>query len=503
MHRGGQDNFGISRMVEDVKMKNCIVKSLFLCGLISLTGCATTGTGKTEQSGKKWNVKSYGVYNFDPAVTYQTIDGFGAGYTWYSDWIFHGGESEKLFDLVFKDGGMNVLRLKNEYGYKEKSSAENGETYRKYYEAAVKRCGERGERPIILMCCWSPAAYLKSNNAIDGKGDATLAKDATGNYCYEAYARWWTDSIKYYKSLGLHIDYVSIQNEVDFTASYDGCRFDPDDSGKYASYAKAFVAVYDAFQKEFGKDAPELLAPETMSCKWENISPYIKAIQKINPESVSGIAHHLYVGVTGDEKTNTIDPSSGIMSFMTMNQYYPDMKKWQTEYYIGHAIQFSELINNCLVYERANSFIFWSGVWGSSNSTFETNDMIQFNWNGNMKVCAKYYAMRHFSQFIRPGYIRIKSNTNDSGVVSSAYIGQNGNKVAVVLINKTDESKGYQLEGNGYTISSLHAYQSVFGDEAESAQNCFIDIGQFDADGKIILPPKSVTTFDITGTVQQ
>ncbi|MFA6936914.1 MAG: hypothetical protein WCQ67_01640 [Treponema sp.] len=465
---------------------------------ILLTSCATTSSSEnkvTSKYKKMPNVSNPKTYRIDTSTTYQTIDGFGAAYTWYSDWLFHENKTgDKAMDALFSDAKLSILRFKNEYEYTKKGIAENGETMLKYYKGAEKRCAEYGEKPIVLMCCWSPPAALKSNNQINGTGDSTLRKNSDGAYCYEEYAQWWKDSIKYYTNLGIHVDYVSIQNEVEFTASYDGCRFDAYENEKFASYAKAFVAVYHALKKEFGDSAPKMLGPETMSCEWRTILPYVKAIKELDEESFAGIAHHLYVGGTASEEKKSVDPDSFITNFMTMGNNFSDVKKWQTEYYIGHAIQQAELINNCLTFENVNAYLFWSGVWSTSNSTFENADLSSVMWNGSWRKAAKYYVMRHFSEYIRPGYTRVKAMSGSGDIKTSAYISPDKKTMTLVLINKSDENLGVLISNSDFNYTTMHAYQSVFGDVAEDENDCWIDRGTLVPTDEVGLPPKSVTT---------
>ncbi len=473
--------------------------AMFACVLFT-AGCASV-SGRNNKQEASLTVKNYSSYSFVPSVSYQTIDGFGAAYTWYADWIQHDQiGAEKAYDALFSDAKLSVLRLKNEYEYKETKTAPNGKAIAEYYTAAVKRCAAYGEKPVVLLCCWSPPASLKSNNGIPGKDGATLKKNADGAYCYEEYGQWWTDAVLYYRNLGIQIDFVSIQNEVEFTASYDGCRFDPQESGSCASYAKAFLSVYRHFKQAFGSSAPKMLAPETMSCVWGTISPYIKPILAEEPDSIYGIAHHLYVGGTSDSDKNEVDPDSYLVNFMTLNQFYGTTRKWQTEFYIGHALQTAKLINNSLVYENANAYLYWSGVWHTNGSAFETGELINAEWNGRWYLCADYYVMRHFSEFVRPGYVRIKSITGDTNVASSAYISPDKSKVAVILINLSENVKRYAISSNGeYAVSSVTAYQSVFGDKALSADTCYKTVNLAN-ENKIVLPPKSMTTIVITGS---
>lgn len=435
---------------------------------------------------------SYVKFTFDTAVKYQTIDGFGAAYTWYSDWLHQCDNIEGAYDALFKEAKLTILRFKNEYEYYNDDYAANAATMVKYYEAARERAAEYGVEPLVLMSCWSPPRFLKQNNDITGK--STLKKDESGNYCYEEYADWWAEAIEYYKGQGLKIDYICIQNEPDFAADYDGCRFDGVESENYPSYAKAHLAVYNKLKERFGDDAPKMLGPDTMSCTYSTIGFYMRELLDNAPESLAGIGHHLYVG--GDNFINLMD----------LNTYYKDLKKWQTEFYASNPLKCANLINDCMVYENANAYLYWSGTWNDEVAEFVSGYLMgiklgRANWinDTGWRLAGDYYAMKHFSAFIMPGYNRIKSASKDIQVSSSAYINEDASKVVVVLINNSEEDKKYQIEGTDYRITDSDVYQSVFGDECKSEEQCFINLGRLGRHNEIVLPPKSVTTIEIAG----
>lgn len=443
---------------------------------------------------------SYTQYTFDPEKTFQTIDGFGAAYTWYADRLLQKNNKDEAFDALFSDGKMTILRFKNEYEYYMADGASNSNTMLSYYKNARKRAAEYGEDVMVLMSCWSPPAYLKENG--DLTGAATLKKDENGEYCYEEYAQWWVESIDYYQSKGIQVDFVSIQNECDFAASYDGCVFASTENDKQASYAKAYLAVYRAFQEHFGEDAPKMIGPETMSCDAGSLSAYMKDVIAEEPDSIYAMAHHLYVGGESDEDTNTVSAGSFVSNFMNLSSFFEEYKKWQTEFYIGHALETATLINNCLIYENANAYIYWSGVWDSDDE-FENGQLISCynatDGNDGWNLCADYYALRHFSEFIRPGYVRIQANSGDGDVRTSVYMNEYSTKLAAVLINLSEEEKSFQMIGNGYTITDSTIYQSVFGDICESEEGLFANVGSLGEGNKITIPGKTVVTIDITG----
>lgn len=439
------------------------------------------------------------TYIFDADITYQTMDGFGAAYTWYSNWVNFTDDPEAVMDAFFSDAKLTVLRFKNEYEYTAEDSAPNVNAMVQYYAAARERAAEYGEDVKVLLCCWSPPAALKENGDITGA--ASLRKTENGEYCYAEYAAWWAEAVAYYRDYGIQIDYISIQNEVEFAASYDGCVFAPQETEDKASFAKAYLAVYDELQRQFGEDAPQMLGPETMSCKLMDIRPYMKEILETRPETVYGIAHHLYVGGDADNDANTANPSSFTSTFMSLRSYYEDMARWQTEYYVGHAIDTATLINNALIFEEVNCYLYWSGIWDDSSPDFENSYLIGVkNWSSSSwNKKADYYALRHFSEFIRPGYLRMDTKSQNLAVNTSGFISPLGDKAVLVLINNGREELQYRLAPSHYAVESAVVYQSVFGETCLSEKGLYQNLGDMGPDGILTLPAGSVTTIDLTG----
>lgn len=437
---------------------------------------------------------------FDITKTHQTMDGFGAAYTWYGDRLLNAKNSEAGLDALFSEARLTILRFKNEYEYSVPGKASNAIAMARNYEAARERAALYGEKVKVLLCCWSPPASLKSDDTI-ANGYGTIKKNAAGEYMYKEYADWWVESVKYYSARGIEIDYVSIQNEIDFSPeSYEGCRFAYKESDTEASYAKAFLAVYDAFKEAFGDKAPVLLGPETMGLNTGSLKLYTQEIIDTNPEALGGVAFHLYASGTSNEADNTVKPSSYMTVFTGLKDYFPNYKKWQTEFFIGKGIQTAELIWHALTEADLTAYLYWSGVWDDSKpGIFESSDLVEINSKGEWRLSANYYAMKHYSEFIRPGYVRVDAVSEIIPVKSCAFVNENGSKVAVVLVNVQNKENVIALSGLDYTITDSNVYQSVFGDESLNDKEMYKSLGKLSENGEIVLPAKSVTTIDITG----
>ena len=494
---------------------------LLTAAITLLSGCEDKPSGNSTPAGDATPtaVPTNAPVTVDPdaravtldfAKTHQTIDGFGAGFTWYSELLFRLKDPAEGLDLLFKDAGFTILRFKNELGYSSGGAMGKARIDKAYYDAASERAKARGEEVKVLYSSWSPQANLKSNKRIEGGG--TLAKNADGTYVYSQFAKWWTDAVSLYRSQGIPVDYVSIQNECDFVASYDGCEFSATETETHASYGEAFLATYRSFRDNFGENAPLMIAPETMTVDSSTLKSYLSPILAAEPNSVYAVAHHLYLGGESSDDPNECAPDSFLMNFMGVKNFAAksNLRKWQTEFYRGTALQTANVVNNSLVYEDANAYIFWGGVWVANQTDGMDNGNLiivgnpSAGWPTEKGYLAtgNYYAMRHFSQIIRPGYIRIDSGiTGGTTVRASAFVSPDGNTVVIVLLNNETSPVKVQLPLDNFTVNSSAAYQSVFT-KGYTADMCYKELGALDADRVLPLPGESVTTIVLQGTAK-
>ncbi len=439
---------------------------------------------------------------YDVSKKEQEIDGFGAGFTWYSDYAVKAPNSDAIMDLLFKDAGLTILRFKCDYDYPEFLSS--AKTNLAFYKAAQERADARGEKITTLYTSWSPAAYLKNTGNV--KGEGTLRKDAAGAYDYPGFAKWWLEAVNAYRDFGVPVDVVSIQNECDFIASYESCEFDPTETSKNACYADAFLATYRLMKDSLGDNIPLMIAPETMSCGSGELKAYVKKIVEEAPESIYALGHHLYVGGTSTDNPNYCNADSFIMNFMNNKEYINRIgcKAWQTEFYRGTSLQTANVINNSLAYENVSAYIYWGGIWeAKSTDTIYDNNLIIVgrsipDWPSDegYLACGDYYVMRHFSEFVRPGYHRIDASIKNPGHIRmSMYASPDEKRLVAVVINNSKDAAELQLPFDD-AFAATQVYQSVLSDNF-TADMLYQNKGSLDKNNKLTLPGESLTTIVI------
>ena len=423
----------------------------------------------------------------DNLQTSQTIRGFGAAFTWYSDFLNNHPAQDEVCDLLFRDAGLSILRFRNTYNQKY-----SADTELMYYTQAQKRAKERGEDVSVLLSTWSPGQSLKSNNSL--MGDGSLKKNADGTFAYADLGNYQKESVEFYESQGVPIDYLSIQNECDFTADYDGCLYRFTESGDVASYSKAYLATYEALKQL--KNPPKMIGPETMTASYMEIQSLMKEVFDKAPESVFGIAHHLYSG------GGYTDRLSFTKNFNDLRDNYSDVERWQTEFYRGEALDTAQIIHEELTQEDLNAYIYWDGVWdyesgliGLENGIYEGG----FLSDKGYEIHQNYYALRHFSQFIRPGYKRVQTAIPKSkSLLASTYVSPEQDKMVSVLINTSKEDRKIQIHYENYNVTDSISYVSNFS-SGYKKKNMFVKSKGMNKQHVITVPAKSIMTVVLEG----
>lgn len=294
----------------------------------------------------------------DMSKTYQTIDGFGASYTWYGDWLTTNANAEQGYDWIFNDCEFNILRFRdlNRVGSDEDDgeyqNALNGyKAYKSYYDAAVAR----GIDPIVLVTSWGQynrnldfVAFTELDD--EGHTYYTLAKDENGEYMYDELADFCVESIKLFFDAGIPVDYFSISNETELQGlgkdengnarNEAGFYFGAEENEYHCAYWKAHIAVYNAFKEAFGEWAPNITGAEVMADTADLITKYVSPLEENAPETFDTIAHHLY----GSENSPRSFKQVG-------DRYYGKYTLWQTEYYLDEYIRQAEMMANEFIYE--------------------------------------------------------------------------------------------------------------------------------------------------------
>ena len=408
----------------------------------------------------------------DAGKRYQKIEGFGAAGAHYTMEFVNHQKKAELYNLLFKELGLDIFRIRNNHDMEPKSFDETVEIV-KGAKAVL------GGKLKIMISSWSPPGRLKAYGVTVG---GTLAK-TNGKYVYDDFAQWWADCLKAYAKAGVKVDYINIQNEPDYEARWDSCRFSPTNDSNLAGYDTAFEAVWQKLNAEMGPAMPKMLAPETYSIN--TAESYIDNLDNLS--HVYGYAHHLY-GCSGcgenpdryiPEMEKLKSKSGGKPLFQT--EFEDKSDTWED------AMNMAVLVHNTMTAENAAAYLYWDLFWGAGSGMVSIDDLSVYT------IKPIYYAFRQYSAFINSDWQRIEAATDNRGLRVSAYISPDNSKLTAVMINTsagTDITLTFSVKG--FSASKGEIYRS------SKSEKC-VDVGGYQPGEPLKLPANSITTLVLSG----
>lgn len=350
----------------------------------------------------------------DPTKTYQTIEGLGGATAFYQGWIPAHPSQQEIYTNAFAGLNLSMLRLGDWYRYQTPLAGFDSSA-----TTIVSNANRILGHPVpVFMSSWAPPAFLKSNGQV-GNGGTLLYTN--GSFAYTNFAQYWYDSINAYQSNGVSLTWMSIQNEPDWAAGYDSCVFYPSEQmvngTNYASYSSALNATDQLLTNLLSP--PKILAPECVGIGYNDVQNFAATM---NSNSFYGVTHHLYGGSTDGS------PDGYIANLSALTNVFPSKPHFMTEFGYPDMINTACLIHNCLTIEQDSGFNYWSLVW-----PFPGDALVQIENPYNLSswtnappgvttqshgwwLTPAYWAMKHFSYFIQPGFRRVSATDNDNNV---------------------------------------------------------------------------------------
>ena len=236
------------------------------------------------------------VINIYPEIEYQTILGFGGAFTQSSGYNYlklRDEEKKSLLNDYFSIDGLNynMGRLpigscdfspeKYSYSYREDLSDFSIEKDKQYILPMLFDAKRIKDDIKFVSSPWSPPVFMKDNKKLILGGKLLdKFKDSWANYIVKY--------IQEYKSNGIDINYITVQNEPNAKQIWESCLYTPQEERDFAVYN-----LYSKF-KEKGIDTEILI--------WDHNKDkiYKRAEEELSSDeaqaAISGIAYHYYSG---------------------------------------------------------------------------------------------------------------------------------------------------------------------------------------------------------------
>jgi glucuronoarabinoxylan endo-1,4-beta-xylanase len=426
---------------------------------------------------------SSGTATIDTTKTFQTIEGMGGATAFYQTWLRDHPYKQEIYTNVFAGLNLSMLRLGDWYRYQTPLAG---------FDTAATDIVSNANRllghPVqVYMSSWAPPAFLKNNGQV-GNGDTLLFTN--GGFAYTNFAQYWYDSINAYRSNGVTLKWISIQNEPDWAASYDSCVFHPNEDTvngtNYASYSKALDAV--AQKLSTLPSPPMILGPEVVGLGFNDVQNYAATMHATN---FYGVNHHLYGGSTDGS------PDGYRSTMLALTNVFPTKPKFMTEFGYTNMMDTACLMHDCFVWEQAVGFNFWSLVWPvsgglidqenpyASHSTWTNAPPGTTTQSHGWWFAPSYWAMKHYSYYIQPGFKRVSATNTDPNVRLTGWLSPDNSRLVVVLINTNKASSSMTFNLGAFNSGNTSVYQTW-------DTNYFKSLGAL-TNGQI-LPPQSITT---------
>ncbi|KAA0992477.1 glycoside hydrolase [Dyadobacter aurulentus] len=497
----------------------------------SLAACA----GNEPASQNAPDIPAAIKITIDPAKTYQTIAHFGASDAWSAQFAGKWPDAKKngIADLLFSrdtlaDGrlkgiGLSMWRfnigagtaeqgeqsgIKDEWRRAE-SFLNNDGTYNWDKQAGqvwfLNAAKTRGVNSFLAFPNSPPVQFTNNKKGYADNGKPNLSANK-----FDQFAGFMSDVIAgIEKKTGILFDYISPVNEPQWDWSDGGQEGTPfynnEIAGITRSLSKALleknlttkINIAEAGQIDY------LYSESNKQGRGSQIKAFF---DKNSAEYVGNLSNVLPV-ISGHSYFTTSTYKNAVLKRQQVSaalQTVPGMQYWMSEYCvlgdnegeikgegkdlgIGPALYIAKVIHNDLVNANATAWHWWIAI-----SPYDYKDGLVYidkNKNdGNYESSKMLWALGNYSQFIRPGAIRVDVSgisENEKLLISSCKNADN--KLVTVIINSDGAPAEVELTVAGKQASSRKTYVTSASVDLQPA-------GKIESASIVTVPARSVVT---------
>lgn len=400
-----------------------------------------------------------GIFAGDCIVQFEDIQqrmsGFGGSTAWA------GGLKDELITELFSptEGcGLTLVRMR---------IAPNGTTGDGEIDIAKK---VQALGASIWAAPWSPPGDWKDNNSVNNGGSLLPSR-------YQDWADRLVSYIKNLQSKGVDLKWISAQNEPNWTAEYESCRYTPEQLA-------TFIGKYLGPSLEKAGLKTGIIAPEVIN--WGSLKPFGDAILN-DPDAAKYcdvIASHSY----GDEPT-----SSRGYPYNLVKEKGKEL--WETEYgfdqFAGDesmtpGIAIAKQMHGQIVNGPVSAYHTWWIIPADGVNGTASNGLVM---RGH--VIQRGYVMGNYSRFVRPGSYRVSATDNpSSGIYVTAYRNDSLGQLTIVAINENTTAKEQKFILDGISVPAVTPWET--SEEVKLTTRNQITAG---SSFTWTLPAKSVVSF--------
>lgn len=295
----------------------------------------------------------------------------------------------------------------------------------------------------IFASPWSPPAWMKTNGKMTGSGDPGLRDDAQA-----AWALYFSKFFTAYHASGVKLWGLTVQNEPGFAAPWEACKYSASQERDFVKYHLGPVMRRDhPDAKIMVLDHNRGMVPEWTSTIFGDAEA---------AKYVDGLALHWYdshsaemyanVEAAHDQYLSKL-PGRFILGTEACNCPGVKLRDWGRAWSIA-----SDILKDLNA---------WAGGWTDWNLIVDHQggpnhlgnfcdaniiaDPEQKLGSGTFIKQVSYYLMGHFSRYLRPGMVRVRSDVTAAGLLVTAVQHPTTKETAVVIMNTQNNPVDFNL----------------------------------------------------------
>lgn len=274
---------------------------------------------------------------------------------------------------------------------------------------------------------WSAPAWMKTNHSMSHGGSLIRADEP-------AYARYLAAYVLAYRAAGVQVAAVSVQNEPSQATYYPSMVMSPAQMARFVGHDLGPLFA------RLGLGTAIRVNEEPSRAHW-NYSLRVEVDPAARPY-IGGSDVHGYHGSAAE--------------LLRLHDALPGLDIWQTEamnldrphYEYADAERWATSI--------AGDLQSWAAGWDFWNMVTDSTALSSWGWqqdavilidtaSGAVRYTPKYYAMAHFSRFIRPGAYRIGLSGVPAGLTATAALNPDG-RVVLVVVNTQSHAAHFAIQ---------------------------------------------------------
>jgi O-glycosyl hydrolase len=429
------------------------------------------------------------------ASTFQTISGFGASEAFgEADAVMNAPSAtqQQALDLLYSPtGGAGLTILRNEIsadaGITIEPTAPSSPTATPAYSALGNDQGQEWFAQQIkadfgvtnvFADAWSPPGFMKTNDSAINGGTLCGVPGATcssGDW-RQAYANYLVQYAKDYAADGIPLTYIGPENEANIGPAYDSMLLTPAQTANFLDVLGPTVAASG-------------LSAQVECCAtegWDTAQQYAAAIE------ADPVANSYTPLFTSHGYTEA--PASALAGWTkpAWETEWSTFETWDPAWDDGtdaSGLTWAQHIYTGLTAANLNAFLYW---WGSTtpSENGDNEGLIQIN-GSTVSSSGRLWAFANYSDFVRPGAVRIAATSSNSAVDLTAFKNTNGS-VAIVALNTATSADPitYSLSGTGSGTTVTPYLTNASSDTAAQAA-IPVSGGAFTA----TIPARSLVTY--------